>query len=1031
MLRTAASHTAHLVMEALLGAAGLIVIAGCVLAWRLGQGPIDITSLARREIYRLPTAGARVQVGHAELVWEGFRDPSSALDIRWRDVAITGVDGAALARLAAGRVTLAVGQLLRGQVVPRIVELDGASLALERGTDGKLRLNLADASGTAGGSTALLRDLQRPPGETDVLPFLSQLRHIRLRDAQVTLRDAALGVTWQATAPAIDLDRQNVGGVTGHGALALQSGPARVTLAIEASLTGDGSSLSVRSSAFSPASLAGAAAALAPLAALDAPVQLALSADLSPALALRGATLKLDIGAGTLRAGRGQIEVGKASAELRTDGHDLHLTAFRLTPRPAPAAHLPPPTLTASADALATSAGWHVTFNAAVDRAAFADLAAYWPPGTGGGAQPWITQNITAGVAADGHVTGALDAAADFSGVAVTSLAGGLAATDLTVHWLRPVPPIEHTAALLTIDGPDALHIDVPRGAQGALAVSAGRVRITGLSHAHQLADIALTADGALKPVLDLLNHPRLRLLSRRPIPLNDPAGSVSTKLRMTVPLEAWVTFDQMGVSASAKLAQVHLSAVAAGRDLEHGMLDLAVDPDSLKVTGTGTIGGVPADLGVDMDFRMGPASQVLERYTAHGTATAVQLSTAGLPWLTGGNAALDVDYAIRRDGGASLALACDLGDAALTTPFGWDKPQGQAARAAATLRLEGDRLVGIDLLRASGPGLTLASHAVMVAGQPRTLVLDQLLLGRTQATGSITLTRGAQDELRVALHGPVLDLSAYLKQRDSARHSADDDDTRGRPWDVNLAFGRVILAKDEALAPATVSAASDGLRILHADVSAGAAGEVRARIAPAPGGRRLSVDSADAGAVLLAAGIADNFHGGKLRVDATYDDAAPHAPLSGTATLEKFRVVDAPAIGRLLQAMTLYGAVDLLRGPGLAFSRAVVPFRWRQRVLHMESARAFSASLGLTARGDIDMRAHTANVDGTIVPAYFFNQLLGNIPLLGRVFSPEKGGGVFAARYTVRGPLADPKVGVNPLAALTPGFLRGLFGLF
>jgi hypothetical protein len=37
----------------------------------------------------------------------------------------------------------------------------------------------------------------------------------------------------------------------------------------------------------------------------------------------------------------------------------------------------------------------------------------------------------------------------------------------------------------------------------------------------------------------------------------------------------------------------------------------------------------------------------------------------------------------------------------------------------------------------------------------------------------------------------------------------------------------------------------------------------------------------------------------------------------------------------------------------------------------------------------------------------------------------------VFAASYALHGPLADPNVSVNPLAALTPGFLRGLFGLF
>jgi hypothetical protein len=45
-------------------------------------------------------------------------------------------------------------------------------------------------------------------------------------------------------------------------------------------------------------------------------------------------------------------------------------------------------------------------------------------------------------------------------------------------------------------------------------------------------------------------------------------------------------------------------------------------------------------------------------------------------------------------------------------------------------------------------------------------------------------------------------------------------------------------------------------------------------------------------------------------------------------------------------------------------------------------------------------------------------------------LFSPEAGSGVFAARYSVRGKLADPKIGVNPLSALTPGFLRNVFGL-
>ena len=143
------------------------------------------------------------------------------------------------------------------------------------------------------------------------------------------------------------------------------------------------------------------------------------------------------------------------------------------------------------------------------------------------------------------------------------------------------------------------------------------------------------------------------------------------------------------------------------------------------------------------------------------------------------------------------------------------------------------------------------------------------------------------------------------------------------------------------------------------------------------------------------------------------------------------FRIHDAPALGKLLQAMTLYGLVDVMRGPGLGFSRLVAPFRLTDDALDLTDARAFSPSLGLTMKGRLDLNAERVDMQGTIVPAYFFNSLLGNIPLVGKLFSPERGGGVFAASYTLRGRLADPDVSINPLAALTPGFLRGLFGLF
>src|SRR5579863_1822932 len=112
-----------------------------------------------------------------------------------------------------------------------------------------------------------------------------------------------------------------------------------------------------------------------------------------------------------------------------------------------------------------------------------------------------------------------------------------------------------------------------------------------------------------------------------------------------------------------------------------------------------------------------------------------------------------------------------------------------------------------------------------------------------------------------------------------------------------------------------------------------------------------------------------------------------------------------------------------------MTFTHIVVPFRSNGTDLIVDEAHAYNSSLGLTTSGRINWSSGQTAITGTIVPAYFFNSMLGQLPLVGRIFSPEKGGGVFAARFGVDGSLDDPKVSINPVSVLTPGFLRGIFG--
>ena len=183
-------------------------------------------------------------------------------------------------------------------------------------------------------------------------------------------------------------------------------------------------------------------------------------------------------------------------------------------------------------------------------------------------------------------------------------------------------------------------------------------------------------------------------------------------------------------------------------------------------------------------------------------------------------------------------------------------------------------------------------------------------------------------------------------------------------------------------------------------------------------------------GAMLSAFGVVSPLEGGKLEVTATQAGDALGAPIDGTAELTDFAVRERRPLASYCRRSRATGLLDALNGPGSASPGLPPPSTSTDGTLSLEETRAFSASLGLTATGRIDMQRKTLDLRGTVVPAYVFNSLLGNLPLIGRLFSPEKGGGLFSAGFRGAWPIGEPQVSVNPLSALTPGFLRKLFDL-
>jgi hypothetical protein len=187
-----------------------------------------------------------------------------------------------------------------------------------------------------------------------------------------------------------------------------------------------------------------------------------------------------------------------------------------------------------------------------------------------------------------------------------------------------------------------------------------------------------------------------------------------------------------------------------------------------------------------------------------------------------------------------------------------------------------------------------------------------------------------------------------------------------------------------------------------------------------------LHLTATDGGEVLRVLGAYDDLQGGGLDLNLTYGAGQP---VAGIAGLKKFRILQAPAFGKVLQGLTIYGVGEATSGPGLEFDRLIAPFSIATGTLTLKGARAYSESLGFTASGRIALADGTTRLDATIIPAYAVNAALGKIPVIGGLFTAEKGGGLIAVRATITGRLDDPQVSVNPFSALTPGVLRDVFG--
>ncbi|WP_167223756.1 DUF3971 domain-containing protein [Pelagibius litoralis] len=967
---------------------------------------------------------------------------------------------------------------------------DGGRFEVPETTEGSIEDLATDAGpdGAAGNDEALIlggiiKELlsERTPGNP-----LSFLDEVRIRDGQIFVRDDMLDLSWAAPAAEISL-RRDIVGLAGDISLGFvgQRDPAT----LDAAFIFDKQARVVDFAAgFSDISLAALAAAfprLAPVGGVTSRIggsvatSISLDGDIGPTgFEVHGLAGTLTIPGLAMEPLPVRDLVMKGRYDDGASRFDLDEARISLGSEEAPGPVL---SLAGVFDHEPQTGGdWTIDANAKLEGMALAELSRYWPESVAADARPWVVENIASGnvqlATADVQI---LVPDGDFEAADLASLSGSLKYSDLVVHYLRPLPPITDIAGTATFDA-SAIKFTAESGSLLSLALGKSAVEITGLDTAdksrkiYEQLTVQAKAAGPVFDALTILEHPRLDLISKLGLSAAGSGGALTADLGFQFPLIKTLGFDDLDFQVGATVRDAALANVLLGQDMADGRLALSLDANGMEISGPLQLGGVPLTMQWKESFLANPKFRtVLE-------ADIPSLDDAGRERI-----GLDFDGFLKGpvaakvsmvglDGGFStLQVAADLQRAELTvSDIHWAKEAGT----------EGSLRVAVDL-DSNGPvayrDITLQAGDLVARGEARPgpegkglgwMRFERVAFGRSDLEDVIVEQSGGG--FSAIIGRGILDAEPFVSKDeepdggDASEPQTDTAEGQGQaaapkvfePLSIRAAdLERLYFSEDRRLEQVNLelvrgTAGWETIRLSGSipeqywsprDAAEAEAEGVdpeavvaldrrylQLSLAPdaAGSGLRLLAKSDDLGALLRAVNITDSIVGGNIQVTGSSAGPSPTHPINAKVVARDFVMVKAPVLAKLLTVASFTGVLNLLSGEGIGFDGLDGEFVLDDGEATTELMRIYGASLGLTARGKIDFDEDAIDLVGTVVPAYSINNFLSNIPLLGPVLTGGEGEGLIAVVYGVKGPVDDPQVSVNPLSALTPGFLRGIF---
>ncbi|PZP56201.1 MAG: hypothetical protein DI586_04505 [Micavibrio aeruginosavorus] len=661
-------------------------------------------------------------------------------------------------------------------------------------------------------------------------------------------------------------------------------------------------------------------------------------------------------------------------------------------------------------------------------------IASVWPEGMEDlGVTVWFTEKLSKGIIKNLSVVlpfknenGKWSMAGDVS--------GEFDYENLTCDYRAPLYPLSEGYGRATIKD-NTLTILVDRAKLKDMDVSNGSVIISHLvsDHAGQ-AEVKLNLKGPLKTAFDYIALEPISLGEKLKMDRSKVEGKGDINVTVTFPTIADLPADQVVANVDATLTDTKLPGIVKGMDLSGGPLKLKVEKGAFDISGNGALQGTPMEFSYSEYLNTENAPYAASVKAKLVTDDAMRRKFGiDLSEYVSGKAAIDLNYVEKTNGTTDIDIKADLTQGqTFVKPLNYIKKEGVAGNATAKLHLKGDTIQKVsDLNVTIGPDHAKSGQLIFgMLGKENNVIsasFEKIKLGENDLKLRIEQTVSV---MKVIAEGASLDARAFLGKSDAGEKRSRDVDVNVKAGSMRMGDGAEQVLKNVTM-QTLVNPAGEVKRL---DLKSKAGnGDFSINLSPSSKGvMNLRMDSNDAGAALKSIGAYSNMVGGNLSLSGAQMQGGKINDIQGAAVIENFKVVKAPALAKLIGAFSITGLPELLANDGISFSKLKSNFIWRQtkrgdRIINLYDGATSGGSVGLTFGGVINQTKDTLDLSGTFVPISQINKVVSSIPIVGQLLTGGKNGGIIAATYSLKGPSSDPKVMVNPLSVLAPGFLRSI----